>query len=157
MLQLHKCDGKDDCGDNSDEYNCQTADYCDTEAGWFRCKNGVCVNSSLVCNGENDCGDFSDETSCFVNECLARPSPCPQVCIDKPVGYECACRPGFVLSPTNRHQCRDVDECLERPCSQLCKNTHGSYRCYCHADYVAAGTSCKAVTSFKPTLLLANR
>ena len=50
-----KCDGKDDCGDNTDEND----DCCE-----FMCNNQKCVNSNVTCNGIDDCGDFSDEIDC---------------------------------------------------------------------------------------------
>ncbi|XP_066143818.1 prolow-density lipoprotein receptor-related protein 1 [Euwallacea fornicatus] len=156
ILELYKCDGKDDCGDNSDETKCHAEDYCKGK-GWFHCTNGVCINDTLLCNGENNCGDFSDENKCFVNECFASPAVCEHYCTDLPVGYECSCQPGYVLSKKTHNHCEDINECLDRPCSQLCKNTRGSYHCSCHPNYYSEGNSCKANSEVKPTLLLANR
>ncbi|KAF7273554.1 hypothetical protein GWI33_013751, partial [Rhynchophorus ferrugineus] len=156
IMDLHKCDGDDDCGDNSDERTCTSNDYCQAK-GWFSCDNGVCIKESLLCDGENNCGDFSDELKCNINECSADPSPCHQICVDKPVGYQCQCGPGFKVSAKNPHHCEDIDECLDRPCSQICKNTRGSYQCKCHKDYIMENHSCVANSEFKTTLLVANR
>lgn len=32
--------------------------------GMFECKNGVCIDDTLVCNGRTDCQDRSDELCC---------------------------------------------------------------------------------------------
>ncbi|KAL1502195.1 hypothetical protein ABEB36_007373 [Hypothenemus hampei] len=156
ILELHKCNRIDDCGDGSDEEKCQSEEYCHSKE-WFQCANGVCINETLLCNGENNCGDFSDEHQCSVNECDATPKICSHICVDKTVGYECLCRPGYKVSSKNRHHCEDIDECLERPCSQVCKNTKGSYHCSCHHNYIKVGNSCEANSDIKVTLLLANR
>ncbi|XP_072022324.1 uncharacterized protein [Amphiura filiformis] len=56
------CNGFNDCGDNSDEKNCQQYGPCEG----FRCANGAeeCIPPSWLCDGNYDCDDGSDEQNC---------------------------------------------------------------------------------------------
>ncbi|MEQ2219469.1 hypothetical protein XENOCAPTIV_018385, partial [Xenoophorus captivus] len=54
-----RCDGVDDCGDNSDEEGCVKC-----TDGEFSCRNGRCISKKLLCNNKDDCGDGSDESRC---------------------------------------------------------------------------------------------
>ncbi len=54
-----RCDGQSECLDHSDELDCP-----ECESKQFRCRDGQCVNSTLLCNGVKDCRDNSDELSC---------------------------------------------------------------------------------------------
>ncbi|MEQ2184541.1 hypothetical protein GOODEAATRI_009041, partial [Goodea atripinnis] len=63
-----KCDGYNDCQDNSDEqervcafHTCSSLD--------FTCDNGRCVFMSYVCDYTNDCVDNSDERGCAFPTC----------------------------------------------------------------------------------------
>lgn len=62
----------------------------------FRCKNGYCINETLVCDSENDCGDNSDEENCEVSPCVF--GACSQICeVKKKFNYTCYCAPGYKL------------------------------------------------------------
>ncbi|KRX90216.1 Prolow-density lipoprotein receptor-related protein 1, partial [Trichinella pseudospiralis] len=158
-----QCNGIEECKDKSDEdpEQCFALKAPTCKSNQYECANGVCIDESLTCNGQNDCGDWSDEGHlCNVNECSFLVHMCEHVCVDKKIGYECACNPGFRLAE-DRTSCVDIDECTETyPCSQTCYNRFGSFSCECVSDgYVldADGVTCKHTDDIAPELLVCSR
>lgn len=71
-----RCDGEDDCGDNSDEKNCPVR-HCDLSTN-FACKTvDRCIPLRWVCDFADDCGDNSDEpANCAQRTCSENEHAC---------------------------------------------------------------------------------
>ncbi|TNM89007.1 hypothetical protein fugu_005261 [Takifugu bimaculatus] len=93
-----KCDGDNDCLDNSDEAPELCHQHtCPTDR--FKCKNNRCIPLRWLCDGDNDCGNDEDESN---TTCSARTCP--------PNQYSCASGRCIPISWT----CDLDDDCGDR-------------------------------------------
>ncbi|CAF3691198.1 unnamed protein product [Adineta steineri] len=105
-------DGKNDCGDNSDEAGSGSGDQC--QPSELRCTNSghgrKCVQKFWMCDGDRDCDDGSDEDQRYC-ELLPRQRYC------KPSEFHCggpnATSPNPVCIPRS-FQCDGYNDCPDR-------------------------------------------
>ncbi|CAC5407501.1 unnamed protein product [Mytilus coruscus] len=95
-----RCDGINDCDDESDERNCDCNEF------QFTCESDQrCIQIDKKCNNEFDCADRSDERNC---EKIAQ---CPEGLF--------TCKNGKCIS--RNLQCDDVDDCGDESDEQKCE------------------------------------
>ncbi|GBM70860.1 Low-density lipoprotein receptor-related protein 4, partial [Araneus ventricosus] len=100
ILNIHVCNGNDNCGDNSDEQVCYLHNCSPIS---FQCLNGKCISRVWFCNGYNNCGDNSDKQYCNISSSVQ----CPPGWIRCPNGHRCI--PSHWLCD-GWHDCDEISE-----------------------------------------------
>uniref|UniRef100_T1GX99 LRP2 EGF-like domain-containing protein n=1 Tax=Megaselia scalaris TaxID=36166 RepID=T1GX99_MEGSC len=117
-----RCDQENNCGDNSDEFDCANVTC---GAAQFTCANGHCIPQMWKCDSENDCQDGSDEGDfCAARTCAYFQFTCPRTghcipqswvcdgdddCFDKQDEKDCP----PITCLANQFKCADLRQCVE--------------------------------------------
>uniref|UniRef100_A0A667YNG9 LDL receptor related protein 1 n=1 Tax=Myripristis murdjan TaxID=586833 RepID=A0A667YNG9_9TELE len=118
-----KCDGDNDCLDNSDEAPELCHQHtCPTDR--FKCQNNRCIPLRWLCDGDNDCGNDEDEsnTTCSARTCPPNQYPCASGrCI--PISWTCD------LDDDCGDRSDEPDSCAYPTCFPLTQFTCANGRC----------------------------
>lgn len=84
LSSTYRCDGENDCGDNSDEENCSPNRASCSEDAFTCVSDGKCIPGYYKCDHDKDCLDGSDEHACNFDPCKDNEYKCGNgICITR--------------------------------------------------------------------------